>query len=480
MKATSLFGGVQVVNILIAIVRSKIIAVLLGPAGMGIAGLLSSTTGLVQGLTNFGLGTSAVRDISAAVESGDVNRIGKVTIVFRRLVWITGLLGTISSFFLAPWLSELTFGNSEYTTAFMWLSATLLLNQLASGQNVILQGTRKLKFLAKANLLGSLIGLLISVPLYYYKRIDGIVPALILASITSFLIALYFSSKVKIANVAVNRDETFDEGKDMLKMGFMLSLSSLITLGASYIVRIFISNSGGVEDVGLYNAGFAIIGTYVGLVFAAMSTDYYPRLSGVAHDNQKANALINQQAEVAILILAPILVVFITFISWIVILLYSTKFVPVTGMIQWAALGMYFKAASWSIGFIFLAKGASSVFFWSELISNSYILLFNIFGYHFFGLTGLGISFLISYAFVLLQVFFIAKFKYAYSFDFEFLKIFGLQIGLGIGSFITSKYLGTPWNYILGLPFIIISVWYSFLELDKRIDLKSIINNFRK
>jgi hypothetical protein len=43
MKATSVWG-VQVFYIVIAIVRSKIIAVLLGPAGMGIVGLLNSTT----------------------------------------------------------------------------------------------------------------------------------------------------------------------------------------------------------------------------------------------------------------------------------------------------------------------------------------------------------------------------------------------------------------------------------------------------
>ena len=480
MKATSLFGGVQVFNIIIAIVRSKIVAVLLGPAGMGIMGLLTSTTGLVQSLTNFGLGTSAVRDISAANESNDFNRISKITTVFRRLVWITGLLGTISTFLLAPWLSELTFGNKEYNIAFMWLSASLLLNQLASGQNVILQGTRQLKYLAKANLLGSLIGLLISAPLYYIKGIDGIVPAIIITSITSFLVAWYFSNKVQITNTKVTKQETIFEGKGMLKMGFMLSLSSLITIGVSYIVRIYISNNGGVEDVGLYNAGFAIIGTYVGLIFAAMGTDYYPRLSGIAHDNQKATNLINQQAEIAILILGPILVVFLIFINWVLILLYSVEFVPVNGLIQWAALGMYFKAASWCIGFLFLAKGVSKLFFWNELITNAYLLLFNVLGYKYFGLTGLGISFLISYILYLIQVYFIVKYKYEFSFNNQFYKIFSVQLLLGMLCFITTKFIPSPLNYIIGLPFIALSSWYSFKELDKRLGLKEILTKFRK
>src|SRR5580692_2237549 len=95
MKATSLFGGVQVFNIIISIIRSKFIAILLGPAGMGIAGLLTSTTGLITGVTNFGLGTSAVKNVSAANSTGDNYKISTVISVLRRLVWITGTLGMI-------------------------------------------------------------------------------------------------------------------------------------------------------------------------------------------------------------------------------------------------------------------------------------------------------------------------------------------------------------------------------------------------
>lgn len=480
MKATSLFGGVQVFNIIIAILRSKIIAILLGPAGLGIVGLLNSTTGFVSLLTNFGLGTSAIRDIAAANESGDEHRISKIVTVFRRLVWITGLLGAVITFVSSSWLSQLTFGNKDYTVAFMWLSCSLLFSQLTSGQKVLLQGMRKLKYLAKANMLGSLIGLLISAPLYYYYRVDGIVPAIVLTAIFLLGITWYFGKKIKIERTAVTAKETIFEGKGMLKMGFMLSLSGLISTGASYIVRIFISNTGGVEDVGLYSAGFAIIGTYVGMVFTAMGTDYYPRLSGVSKDNKKANLLINQQAEIAVLILAPILTVFLIFINWAVIILYSTKFTPVNGLIQWAALGMYFKAVSWAIGFIFLAKGASKLFFWSELVASSYMLLFNILGYKYFGLTGMGFSFLISYILVLIQVYFIAKIKYEFSFSSEFYKIFGIQLLLGITCFAITMFVSSFLAYIIGLPFILISTWYSFKELDKRMDLKGVINNYRK
>ena len=479
-KATSLFGGVQVFNILISIIRSKIIAVLLGPTGMGISGLFTSTTGLMENLTNFGLKTSAVRNISEARESNDQTRISKVITVLRRLVWITGSLGLLLTFILAPKLSKLTFSNENYTIAFRWLSITLLFNQLTSGQNVLLQGMRQLKFLAQANLIGSVIGLLISVPLYYFYRIDGIVPALIISSFGSLIIAWSFSLRIKTAPIKVNKQETLAEGKSMLTMGFMLSLSGLISTAASYIIRAYISNTGSLDDVGLYNAGFAIIGSYVGLIFTAMSTDYYPRLSGIAQDNSKAKELMNQQAEIALLIMGPILCVFLIFANWAVILLYSTKFTPINGMIQWSALGMYFKAASWSIAFIFLAKGAANLFLWSEFIANVYILLLNMAGYHFFGLNGLGISFMMGYFLYLIQVYIITRKKYDFSFNRLFFHLFFIQFLLGLGCFFIIVFVSTPWSYILGTTFIGISIYHSFRELNKRLDLKGAIINIKR
>ncbi|MCB0750420.1 MAG: oligosaccharide flippase family protein, partial [Ignavibacteriae bacterium] len=357
IKATSLFGGVQVFGIIISIIRSKFVAVLLGPMGMGISGLLTSTTGMIAALTNFGLGTSAVKDVSVANSTGNRLRISIVVTVFRRWVWLTGFLGAVITLIFSPWLSQITFGNQDYTYAFIIISITLLLNQISTGQLVLLRGMRKLKQLAKSSMVGSLLGLFTVIPIYYFFGISGIVPGIIVTSLTALILSWFFARKIDLKKVYVSRLRTIAEGREMLKMGFAISLSGLITLGASYFVRIFISNHGGVDQVGLYNAGFAIINTYVGMIFTAMGTDYYPRLSAVSHDNKLSRQTIIQQAEIALLILAPFISVFLVFINWIVVVLYSTKFMPVNEMILWAALGMFFKAISWSIAFIFLAKG---------------------------------------------------------------------------------------------------------------------------
>jgi O-antigen/teichoic acid export membrane protein len=215
------------------------------------------------------------------------------------------------------------------------------------------------------------------------------------------------------------------------------------------------------------------------MVFTAMAADYYPRLSAVAHSNTETKVVVNQQAEIALLILAPILIVFLVFINWVVIILYSTQFLGVTVMIYWAALGMFFKAASWSIGFIFLAKGASKLFFWNELITNIYLLALNIAGYYYWGLAGLGISFLVTYFLYLIQVYFVAKFKFEFSFDDAFIKIFVIQFGMALLSFLAVQLFSSFWAYGSGIILIGLSCRYSWIELDNRLDLKTIIVNLK-
>ena len=479
MKATSIFGGVQVSNIIVSIIRYKFIAVLLGPSGMGITSLLASTTNLIGGLTEFGLGFSAVKDVATADATGNQARIAMVVTVLRRLVWITGAIGTVVMLVFSPWLSELTFGNRKYTFAFILISITLLFTQLSSGQSALLQGMRKLQNLAKLNIVSSVFGLVITVPLYYKYGIDGIVPAIIILSIVSVSLSWYFARKVKIKPVKVSWTQTLAEGRNMLTMGFMITLSGFIATGTSYVVRIFINNNGGIEDVGLYSAGFTLINSYVGLIFTAMGTDYYPRLSAVAYSNELCKQSINQQAEIALLILAPIIMLFLVFIEWGVIILYSNRFIAVNGLIHWAALGMFFKAASWSISFVLLAKGDFKLFFWNELIWILYTLGLNLLGYYLMGLTGLGISFMISYVLYLTQVFVLSKIKYEFLFDLTFVRIFTIQLLLAISCFVVVEIVEKPYSHFIGVGLIFISTFYSYKELDKRLGLKSIFINIK-
>ena len=478
-KATSLFGGVQIFEIIIKIIRSKFIAILLGPTGMGISGLLSSTTDLISAFTNCGLRASAVRNIAEANSTGQPERVAVVITVLRKLVWYTGGFGALVCLLFSSYWSRITFGNTDYIAAFAVLSLSILFMQLTYGQYALLQGLQKYRYLAKSNVFGQIIGLSITVPLYYFWGIDAIVPVLLLSNVTTFILAYYFARKVKIENVKIDSEDLKREGGNMMKMGVLISLQGLLSVLAAYLIRIFIGRSGGdgLDNVGLYTAGFTIVNTYVGMVLTAMGTDYYPRLSKVAGNSAAFKMTINQQTEIALLLLAPIIVAFIIFIKTIILILYSNKFLPIEGLVYWAMSATLFKALAWSLSFSILAKGDIKVFFWNEVTAITYGFGINVGGYYLYGLTGLGISMFVRYIIYFLQLWVITGKRYEFSFDPVILKVV-IILSVSLGMALVLRTL-TPEmvSYPLGILLLAAVSCYSFFELDKRIALKDMLKN---
>ena len=480
-KTTSIFGGIQVFNILIVILKSKIVAVLLGPAGLGIISIFNSTSALIASCTNFGLNVSAVKSIALANQVEGKQHQSKLIAVVKKLIWVTGFFGFLVTIILSPWLSKISFGNYTYTFSFALLGLSLLALHVSSGQIAILQGLRQIKLIALSSLIGSFVGLLLSIPLFYFFGTEGIVPAIVATSMAAVLSSWYFLKKAQISPIKVDYQTVKKEGKEIIRLGFLISFTSVFPAIAAYVVRLFIANIGDITDVGLYSAGFAIVGTYVGMVFSAMSTDYYPSLSEVSNDNIKCTEKINQQILVSILILAPILISLIVFIKLGIIILYSAKFLGTVKMIQWAALGVFFQGFSWCIAFIFLAKGDSKVYFWNELIPNLYILLINCFSYYIWGLEGMGISYLIGYIVYAIQVFFVAQKMYGFHFDSYILKKCAIHLALLILAFLTMRFFNPIIQYTAGSLIVAFSVFFSVRILEQKISFfANIKNRFRK
>ena len=481
MEATSLFGGVQVFNILFAIVRSKFIALFIGPAGMGIASLLNSTLSLINGITNLGLDRSAVKDISFSQKNKEKEQVDRTISVLKRLAWFTAIFGALVMILASSYLSEFAFNNRDFTLAFIWIAIALFFKQISNSQLAILQGLRKLKDLARANFFGNFFGLLITVPLYYFYRIEAIVPAIIISSLLSFAFTFYYTNKLEITKSPIGISEAFSEGREMIHLGVMLSISSMISLLVAYIIQIYISQEGGVNEVGLYNAGFVILNTYVSIIFTAMATDYYPRLAAIADQIVEIRKAVFEQTYIAVLLITPIIVAFIMFAQFIIVILYSSDFTPIVKMVTWGILGMVFKAVSFSMGYIIIAKGDSKVFIKTAVGFNTLLLISNIIGYYYGGLEGLGISFFLYYIVHFIGLKLITQYRYKFQFDKGFYPIFLVCISLCVASFFITYINDSFLKYSLLSILVILSFVFSYLQLDKKMDIKELLNKiFRR
>lgn len=472
-KATALFGGVQVFNILLTLIRTKIIAVLLGVNGVGLLGLFNNTLAIISTVTRLGIDQGAIRDISIAQGQG---RQKEIVTVVKRWSFFAGLLGSTVTLSLAPQLSQWSFGTEKYTMAFCWLACTLLFDALSKAQLSIFQGLHKLKTLARANLVGATVSLIISIPIYYFYQIDGIVPAIIMTYICSFLFTTYYYRKEKIEEKSMPAKEICYQGKGMMVLGVMLTISGFITTLGSYLFNIYLSRNGGLQDVGLYQAGFNLVEKYIGLIFVAMSTDFYPKLAAVSNDNAQMEQMVNQQAIIGLLIICPIICIFLPTAPLIIQLLLTNEFITIIPFITWAVLGNIFKVASFSLGYILFAKGDSKAFVFTAFLFNTILLIINGIGYQFGNISGLGISFFIYYLLHLCFMYLFVKYRYHITYNKTTFIILIKVLLLSCGTFICILF-GGDYKYVICIPIIIYTCIYSFKQLDNYLNFTGYIKN---
>lgn len=477
-KATAIFGGVQFVTILISIFKLKVIAVWLGTSGLGLMGLFVTAIGLIFAITNLGLQNSAVRYIADAQGKNDPSLVSQIVKAIYRWVIVTGFAGALITIILSPLLSRWLFQSSEYTISFILLSSVVFLMGIYNGHYATLQGTRHLKLLAKANVFGAISGFVCSVPFFYFFGKSGIVPAMVLTALSTTVVSVLFAKKVNLIPVSQTYKESFYLGLNTAKLGTAMAITAITVLLVEFTVKAFITRQGGVNNVGLYQAGWALNASYLGMVFGAMGKDYFPRLSQSADDNIVINKLVNQQSEIAILILAPLIMVMIVFMPILIRTLYSTEFLGIVPMATWLMIGSLVKAGSWGISFVFLAKSDVKIFLFNELGINFIILPAYLFGYIWFGLAGIGYAFTFNYTIYFIWVGIVAYRKYGVKYNSIFWKLF-ISLFSTVIMFPLGKLI---WNaqYITGIFLLVIIGCYSIYELNKRLNFMELLSKYSK
>ena len=478
LRSTSIFGGVQAFNIVIQILRTKAAGIFLGAQGMGLMAILNTTVQLIVGLTNFGLNTAGVQKISES-SGNDEKEVQRIIGVIQVIIWLSAIFGALICFFGAGILSQSSFNNSEYAGAFMMLSVSIIFAQLTNGKTIVFQGLKKYRIMAYSSVIGNTLGLIITLPLYYLYGVDSVVYVLIIANIVTYVVAEFLSRSRFLLALKTTMSDLVIYGTPLIRLGFALSIQSILTLLSSYLIQIWILKVGGLEDVGFYNAGLAMVNTYVGMVFTAMATDYFPRLTSVFKIREERDATINNQAIIALLLVAPIVLVFISFSELFIRILYTSEFLVIAPMLYWSIAGVLFKCISWSVSYSFLASGDGRLFLKHEAFATGYNLAISLIFYSFFGLTGLGIGFFLVNAAYLFHMIFVANRRLEIAIHKDIWRMFIVSFLLVLASLLSSFAGNILIVWVLQGLIIFSSLLYSYQSLRKNIDIYE-IEIFRK
>lgn len=339
-------------------VRTKAVAVLLGPSGVGLVGLYVSITGLVSTIAQLGIDQSGVREVAQSHGTGDPEQVARVVKTLRRVCLLTGILGWILTIALAWPLSQWTFGSPERIWTIAILGVTVLIGAIAGGQTALLQGMRRIGDLARIQVLSAVLTTIIAIGLYAWLGEKGIVPVIILTAVIHLGFSWYYSRRIQILFVPQSWAETAATSKRLVGLGAAFLFVAVVTAAASLAIRALIINNLGINASGIYQAAWALSGIFGGFIISAMGTDFYPRLTAVSNDHAAATKLVNEQIEIGAILALPGVLVSLAIASYLMHALYSAEFSVGSDMLPWFLVSVFLRMITYPMGYILVAKAA--------------------------------------------------------------------------------------------------------------------------
>lgn len=399
MKATTLFGGVHGLNILLNLVRTKLAALLLGPAGMGLNAIFNESRELIHEMSNIGLDQSGVREISLAYGLDDEQerkqRLRDSIMLTRTWVLLLSIFGTVLMVLLALPLSWIMFSDGSHTTDFVLLSLAVGFSSLTCGEMVVLRAMQRLKMVALVSVLHIVVGIVTTIPMYYLWGMEGIVSALVLMTLSMAVVTCCYSYHEYKPEYRFQWN-FLKQGRKMLVIGLSFVLSGMVLHGSNLIIQSILNHFGALESVGLYNVMYSIVIIYSSnIVFASLNTDYYPRLSSSFHNEAERSQMVNRQIEVSLGLVFPVITVMVFLMPLIIPIISSQEFLPIVPAAQLAVLSLLFRSLYLPLGYMPLSAGDSHIFLMLETLSCFCLIPCVVGGYLILGVTGFGVGLLL-------------------------------------------------------------------------------------
>ncbi len=452
LKSSSIIGGASTINILVGILRTKVLALLVGTEGLGLVSLYTSLMGAATVVASLGIGTVGTRQVAEAAAKDDAHALA---VTRRAMFWGMLLLAVAGGglvWTIRGILAEQVLGSSKDSGVVGWLALGVVFSVAGASQGALIQGMRRIGDLARLSIYGSLLNTVLGITLLWLWGTSGLWAYVLLGPFVSMLLGYVYVARLP---KMVPGDTAFREltvqWKAMIRLGLPFVGAGLAQTVVSLWIRVSVNNALGVDALGHFQAAWTISMQYVGFVLGAMGADYYPRLTGTINDHVAAIRLVNEQTEIALLLSAPVFVAMMGLAPWLIHLLYTPAFSAAVEVLRWQILGDVLRVASWPLGFVILATGAGKSFFWTETLT---LLLMGGMVAVFVPAVGLritGIAFLVSYIFYLPLVYMLARRRLQFVWSGAVIRLLALVFGLTSLVALTSSL--TAWGASIAIIF---------------------------
>ena len=381
-------GVSTLVRMLLGIMKTKVSAILLGPEGVGIIGLVSQMQLFGMSLSSFSIGSGLSTNISMALEQKDRNkRIRTINTAFSLLV-ISNLLFLICFGFSLTKASQFIFHRDDQIRYLIPMLLSVPLHAfLGSFFMGIFFGHEKIKDYTLASIVAAGIEAVAFLFLIKFFGITGVLWSVTFGFLVWFLASTVLVSKFEKLRNLIRFKIDPKAAKDLLSYGTVMSASGLMTYFSNSFLRAYFARTLGVHENGIYHVVLVFSSLYMPFLTNAIWARLHPRVSsaGLTEEAEKEWS----EAILTMMLFGSAIQIGVTFFSNIAIrILYTRQFLPAAQYLPVQMLGDYFFLLAQPSMAVILARGKLKTYliswcaFFAIQLSSTYLLVakFQIFG----------------------------------------------------------------------------------------------------
>lgn len=393
VKTTLWSGLISFMRIASGFVSTKVVAVLIGPAGVATVGAFINFVAIVLTFGNGAISNGVVK-YTAEFKESDLKPLFSTSLKIS--IYCSVFFGAIIILF-ADLITSTLFETSEYINTVRFLGLCLIFYSLNSLLLSILNGLGKIKLFTLINTISTVCGLVLTCFLSYYFRVTGALYAVVLSQTIVFFIAFALVIKNQILKYSDFKHKFSKEIFTKLSHYSLMALITALTVPVSQIIiRNFIITNLGIDMAGIWQGMARISDGYLMVVNTALSTYYLPKLSSLDKENEIRSELFNGAKLILPVTLALCAIIY-GCRELIVTILYTNEFQSMQKLFFWQVLGDFFKIASFLLAFLLLAKARVKEFIFLEISATLCSIGLNYFFITKYGIEGSSLAFFLNY-----------------------------------------------------------------------------------
>jgi len=395
-KAASLNTANISVKIIAGILVSKFIAVFIGAEGMALIGNLRNFLSAVQSVAIAGLYKGVVKFIDKFKNNSI--ELGKTLSTVFYFGFFASMLLAFLCYYNAAYINSLIFqGNYKYTYVIEILAIVLPFYALNMFVFAIMNGFSKYKILFIINIIGQVLGLLVTILLIWQDNIDGALVAVVIAPALNLLISIVgILYRKNLMNYLKISDFSFSVLNNLSPYMIMALVSSIAIPIVLIIIRNYLITEIGLKEAGYWQAMNRVSDYYLMFINSLMVLYILPRFAEINTKKEFRKEVFSFYKTIMPIFALILLVIYLSR-SLLVSLLFTQDFQPVEELFGYQILGDFMRVLSMVIAYQFLAKKMFAHFIVLEIFLFVIIYFTSIYFIDLYGLKGAVMGHCLSY-----------------------------------------------------------------------------------